>query len=237
MSIYALWNNKGGVGKSYLTFQIAAEYARTHPNQNVLVIDMCPQANASSMLLGGMVRGEDALNALSSADPRLTIAGYIRERIASPYQNPRIGARYLHRISDHNGMIPSNLHLVVGDEELEMLASRVAGAARPGPDDAWARASMDSRSDQRRSPEVEHRQDHCVHRLQPQLRHLHRTGIGCVRTAVDSLFRGRIVPSSRPHSVVASLRYDAASRRRTIGIRPLVGTVPSTPSRNLLLHR
>ena len=28
MAVYALWNNKGGVGKSYLTFQIASEYAR-----------------------------------------------------------------------------------------------------------------------------------------------------------------------------------------------------------------
>ncbi len=25
MAIYATWNNKGGVGKSYLTFQIASE--------------------------------------------------------------------------------------------------------------------------------------------------------------------------------------------------------------------
>ena len=33
MSVYALWNNKGGVGKSYLTFQIACEYARTQPQQ------------------------------------------------------------------------------------------------------------------------------------------------------------------------------------------------------------
>jgi len=30
MGVYAIWNNKGGVGKSYLTFQIASEYARTH---------------------------------------------------------------------------------------------------------------------------------------------------------------------------------------------------------------
>lgn len=53
MAIYALWNNKGGVGKSYLTFQIASEYARTHPDEKILVVDLCPQANASSMLLGG----------------------------------------------------------------------------------------------------------------------------------------------------------------------------------------
>jgi cellulose biosynthesis protein BcsQ len=137
--IYGLWNNKGGVGKSYLTFQIASEYARTHPERNVLVIDMCPQANASSMFLGGMERGEAALDQLGAATPRPTIAGYVRERISTPYQNPRIGANYLLRVSDRNGMVPSNLYLVPGDEELEMLASRVSNAAQPGPDDAWAR--------------------------------------------------------------------------------------------------
>jgi chromosome partitioning protein len=84
MAVYALWNNKGGVGKSYLTFQIACEYARTHRDQAVLVIDLCPQANASSMLLGGIIKGEDALNAISGRAPRRTIAGYIDERIRSP---------------------------------------------------------------------------------------------------------------------------------------------------------
>ena len=84
MAIYSLWNNKGGVGKSYLTFQVAAEYARTHPDQHVLVIDLCPQANASGMLLGGIIRGEEQLNLFSSRNPRLTIAGYIDQRIRSP---------------------------------------------------------------------------------------------------------------------------------------------------------
>lgn len=51
MAIYAIWNNKG-VGKSYLTFQLASEYARQHTDKKVLVIDLCPQANSSSMLLG-----------------------------------------------------------------------------------------------------------------------------------------------------------------------------------------
>src|SRR5258708_654684 len=122
MAVYALWNNKGGVGKSYLTFQIACEYARTHPDQKVLVVDLCPQANASSMLLGGMINGEAALNDLSSADPRLTIAGYIRERLSSPYHSPASGASYLLRICTRNPEVPNNLHLVTGDEELEVLA-------------------------------------------------------------------------------------------------------------------
>jgi chromosome partitioning protein len=137
MSIYALWNNKGGVGKSYLTFQIAAEYARTHAEENILVIDLCPQANSSSMLLGGMVRGEAALDELGSANPRRTLAGYIRERITSPYVNPQVGANYLTHVRPRNNSIPNNLYLVVGDGELEILGSRVFGATRPGPTDAW----------------------------------------------------------------------------------------------------
>jgi cellulose biosynthesis protein BcsQ len=77
MSVYAQWNNKGGVGKSYLTFQVASEYARTHPDQNVLVVDLCPQANSSSMLLGGMRQGEQTIEELSATQPARTISGYI----------------------------------------------------------------------------------------------------------------------------------------------------------------
>ena len=51
MEAYAFWNNKGGVGKSFLSFVAATEYARTHPDTDVYVIDLCPQANISEMLL------------------------------------------------------------------------------------------------------------------------------------------------------------------------------------------
>lgn len=137
MAIYALWNNKGGVGKSYLTFQIASEYARTHPTQRVLVIDLCPQANASSMLLGGIIEGERHLNDIALANPRQTIAGYVEERIRSPYQSPRVGAGYVINVHKYNPWVPENLYLVVGDEELEIQASRVSNATSPGPVDAW----------------------------------------------------------------------------------------------------
>ena len=43
---------KGGVGKSTLTFHFSSQYAKTHPDRRVLVIDMCPQANVSTALLG-----------------------------------------------------------------------------------------------------------------------------------------------------------------------------------------
>ena len=137
MSIYSIWNNKGGVGKSYLTFQVAAEYARIHPEKRVLVVDLCPQANSSSMLLGGMQAGEANLNQIHFAVPRLTISGYIEERIFSPYVNPRSGARFALPVHRYNYPIPRNLFLVVGDEQLEIQASRVNAATFPGPQDAW----------------------------------------------------------------------------------------------------
>lgn len=137
MAVYSIWNNKGGVGKSYLTFQLAAEYARTNSNKKVLVIDICPQANSSSMLLGGIVDGEATLNSIHQRTPRATISGYIEDRIFSPYVNPRTGARYATQVSRYNNQIPDNLFLVVGDEQLEIQSSRVTAATFPGPQDAW----------------------------------------------------------------------------------------------------
>lgn len=137
MSTYAIWNNKGGVGKSYLTFQIATEYARQNPTKKVLVIDLCPQANSSSMLLGGIENGEKELNSIHSGSLRNSISGYIEDRILSPYVNPNTGAKFVTQVSRINRRIPNNLFLVVGDEQLEVQASRVASATFPGPQDAW----------------------------------------------------------------------------------------------------
>ena len=46
---YEIWNNNGGVGKSTITFHIASRYAEMHPQEDVIVIDMCPQANSMSL--------------------------------------------------------------------------------------------------------------------------------------------------------------------------------------------
>ena len=137
MSVYALWNNKGGVGKSYLTFQIASEYAQTHPYQKVLVVDLCPQSNSSGMLLGGIVDGEAAIEELSAHRPAKTISGYVANRILSPYLDPHSGANFLTQVHRYNGKVSENLFLVCGDEELELQASQVRMACTAGPDDAW----------------------------------------------------------------------------------------------------
>lgn len=51
---------RAGGCKRYLTFQIASEYARTLTGiKRCWSSTLCPQANASSMLLGGIIKGED----------------------------------------------------------------------------------------------------------------------------------------------------------------------------------
>ena len=89
------------------------------------------------MLLGGIIDGEERLDAISSRSPRLTIAGYVDERIRSPYVSPKVGGRFPVQVSKLNSEVPNNLYLVVGDEELEVQASRVSNATNPGPIDAW----------------------------------------------------------------------------------------------------
>lgn len=43
MEAYAVWNNKGGTGKSTVTFHIASRFAEKNPDRKVLVVDMCPK--------------------------------------------------------------------------------------------------------------------------------------------------------------------------------------------------
>jgi hypothetical protein len=80
---YAVWNNKGGVGKSTITFHLASRYAEQNPEKRVLVIDLCPQSNSSMMLLGGGATGENhVLDLCTQATPK-TVVGYLSTVISN----------------------------------------------------------------------------------------------------------------------------------------------------------
>lgn len=140
MSRYALWNNKGGVGKSFLTFSLACEYAITHPDEEVLVLDLCPQANTTEMFLGGKDTATGVLRSLYSARPRCSVGGYFESRLTSPFL-PLTGVQdFLYRPSETNRNIPPNLALVAGDNLLELLAEAMRGVAQLAlPNDAWTK--------------------------------------------------------------------------------------------------
>lgn len=142
MSIkYAFWNNKGGTGKTSLAFQAIARYAEKHPTKRVLAIDICPQANLSELMLGGLNnKGSEKLLERQGLTPRCSLGGYFQLRLPSPYTPPIFNAHdFLTEPAKYNPGVPTNVHLVCGDPLLELQANAVNTLANqniPGTD-AW----------------------------------------------------------------------------------------------------
>lgn len=136
MKSYAIWNNKGGVGKTYLTFAIASEYARIHPDKRVIVADMCPQANLSEIILGGNGKGAAALGKLIAQ--RKTIGGYFDARTRSAHAITGSETSFLVKGKDHNANMPDNLYCLAGDPSLEVQApviNQLSAVSLPA--DSW----------------------------------------------------------------------------------------------------
>lgn len=127
MKKYAIWNNKGGTGKTSLSFQAICRYAEIHPLERVLVIDVCPQANLSELFLGGLI-GNGSINLLTRHDinNRCTLGGYFQMRLPTPYQKPIFDAHdYLTHPKKFNEHIPANISLICGDPLLELQANAI----------------------------------------------------------------------------------------------------------------
>jgi cellulose biosynthesis protein BcsQ len=131
MQSYAIWNNKGGTGKSTITFHVASRFAELHPERNVLVIDMCPQANSSMLLLGGGVAGEAKLLSLCSAATPKSVVGYLSDAILNR-NTPNLSS-YSVQLSTLNNNISPNLYLLSGDGNLELMAPAINDEASRTP--------------------------------------------------------------------------------------------------------
>ena len=137
------WNNKGGTGKTSLAFQAICSFAHLNPASKILVIDVCPQANLSELLLGGLEgNGSENLLKIQGKTPRATIGGYFQMRLPSPYSAGSITASdFLTIPSDYNSAIPCNITLMAGDPLLELQSNSMSTLANnqiPGTD-TWAR--------------------------------------------------------------------------------------------------
>lgn len=136
---YAYWNNKGGTGKTSLAFQSIVGYAEKHPKKRVLAIDMCPQANLSELMLGGLNnRGSEKLLERQGQTPRCSVGGYFQLRLPSPYTPPVFNAHdFITTPNQYNSALPANIDLVCGDPLLELQANAVNTLANnqiPGTD-------------------------------------------------------------------------------------------------------
>ena len=138
---YAFWNNKGGVGKTFLCFAVASEYALQHPDVNVVIIDMCPQANVSEILLGGNGSGgKNHRKLVNKEHPNnsKTIGGYYSQRINRPHEKTETEKDFLIQVREFNRNASENLHLIAGDSSLEMQVKTINQIAAQGlPLESW----------------------------------------------------------------------------------------------------
>ena len=138
---YCIWNNKGGVGKTFLTYSLAIEYAKKHPGENVVIFDLCPQANISAMLLGGDGVGEENLATL--ANHGRTIAGYIKQRNdGSKFSLTGLELKYFVKVSDYNKNMPENLYILPGDIDLDLCAQIIDYMSNDPRKGSWIKSRM-----------------------------------------------------------------------------------------------
>ncbi|MES0491890.1 MAG: ParA family protein [Leptospirales bacterium] len=135
---YVIWNNKGGVGKSTITFHVASVYAENHLDRDVVVVDMCPQANSSSMLMGGGKESESKLQELISKNEPQSIVGYITE---ATLKGDAELSKYVTKLNSINSNLSDNLYLISGDGNLELIAPLLSERAEATPlsatDNPW----------------------------------------------------------------------------------------------------
>lgn len=131
MPVYGYWNNKGGTGKTSLCFQSICFYAHDHPEERILAIDVCPQANLSELLLGGLTNdGSKNLLLRQGEIPRATIGGYFQLRLPTPFSPaPFTPSAFITKPSDYNSAVPDNVDLVCGDPLLELQSNAMSTLA------------------------------------------------------------------------------------------------------------
>ncbi|WP_284163662.1 ParA family protein [Frigidibacter sp. SD6-1] len=142
MRTLGFWNNKGGTGKTSLTFQSVCAFAQMNAENSVLIVDVCPQANLSELLLGGQENtGGQNLLTLHGMPGRRSIGGYFQGRLPKPFDRSGINPNaFISRPSDYNAKIPGNISLLAGDPLLELQANAVSTLANtqiPGTN-SWA---------------------------------------------------------------------------------------------------
>lgn len=154
MQVMGFWNNKGGTGKTSLSFQTICAFASQNPSARILVVDVCPQANLSELFLGGQEHdGGKNLLVLHGKPGRQSIGGYFQTRLPKPFDSAGIASSgYISSPSEFNSAIPKNISLLAGDPLLELQANAISTLANtqiPGTDSwvsvvSWLRDFIDN---------------------------------------------------------------------------------------------
>ena len=119
---FVIWNDKGGVGKTTLTFHMSTEYAARHPDQKILVIDLCRHANVSMALLALPSFDTEKLKKMKIPEKK-SISSYLHDVTNLKPLSVVDPEDFLIKVSDFNTKIPANVFLLRGDDvDLELMA-------------------------------------------------------------------------------------------------------------------
>lgn len=139
MKKYIIWNNKECVGKSTLTFNLASMYAMNHPDEEVLIIDLCPQSNISSIMLGETEYGgisllmqnlkNEVMNPLSGRSIFIYFL-HVLNSLQTPIKNYNVDIEeFLVHVASFNKNIPSNIKLFMGSQNLSIIENELVNYA------------------------------------------------------------------------------------------------------------
>lgn len=138
MASYVLWANKGGIGKSTLSFQLSCKFARKNPKIPTFVIDLSPQCDVSRMLLGGgRWDGEGKILGLMQNANRETVYQYLRECLRDVPNGlgwPDVQKFIIkpNDIRDPQAIkLPENLRMICGDFDLERVTHDIDSMSQP----------------------------------------------------------------------------------------------------------
>lgn len=138
IQIFSFYNNKGGVGKTTLCTNVAARYADKNPDTQVLVVDICPQANTSQFFLGGGQIGHEKNQEIQAHATRKNIVGFVDWLLKGNSGFASVKSRFGIQVAPHNDRIPENVYLIAGDSFLEALSLALSYAViNPANLSAW----------------------------------------------------------------------------------------------------
>lgn len=132
LNSYVIWNNKGGVGKTTLTFHMATQYAKRFPDRKVLVLDLCPQANVSMSLLGPRDSERGTSSRITECFREQRTISFYLQNVSTPQTtvDPRA---FLTNVSSFNSRMPPNIELLCGDMQLELIGRNMDHKRREEP--------------------------------------------------------------------------------------------------------
>lgn len=139
---YILWNNKASVGKSTLIFNLASLYALNKPDEDVIIIDLCPQSSISSIILGGRVFGDmnlveqnlknENINPLDGRSIFTYFLHILNNLDTSSKQDNKQFEDFLTHINPINNEVPSNIKLLMGSQNLSIIENQLASYSTRG---------------------------------------------------------------------------------------------------------